>query len=59
MNKEPNKPIEPSEDASRELTDKELKGIVGGKENFAGGSSTGDIRTFKVFTELEPTEVSK
>ena len=47
MNKEPNNPVEPSEDASRELTDKELKGIVGGKENFAGGASTGDTITVK------------
>ena len=51
MNKEPNKPIEPSAEASRELTDKELKGIVGGKENFAGVPSTGDTITVKASVE--------
>ena len=31
MNKEPNKPVETSEDKSREVTNEELEGVVGGR----------------------------
>ena len=42
MNNEPNKPI-----AAQELTEKELEGIVGGKENTGGsGSVSQDVKQF-------------
>ena len=42
MNNEPNKPIK-----ADELTEKELEGIVGGKENAGGsGSVSQDVKQF-------------
>ena len=42
MNNEPNKPIK-----ADELTEKELEGIVGGKENAGGaGSVSQDVKHF-------------
>ena len=42
MNNEPNKPIK-----ADELTEKELEGIVGGKENAGGfGSESQDVKPF-------------